>query len=551
MSTMVRLLTILAITSLGIATKANGAETCDGLVALKLPDTTITAAQLVAAGDFKYEAVPGITPTVKLPARCRVTGSIKPTADSDIRFEVWLPTSGWNHRFQQGGNGGLAGAMFYASMIDALQRGSATAGTDDGHQRKGENPFDSSWIPGHPEKLIDYGYRAVHLTAVAAQTIVQAYYGQKAAHSYFLGCSDGGRESLTEAQRYPEDFDGYLAGGAGDGLLYNGVRGIHELRTLHNLGPEQAITPMQLEALSATVLQRCDALDGVRDGVLRDPRECDFKARELICESTPDGRCLTAPQADAVQRIYDGFKDPATGKQLAEGAFGTMGAEHVMWRNLIEAAPLGDAADIEVLATLVYGNPEAPLDLVKVANDIRTATVTSLVSANDPDLRAARRLGRKIIQWHGWADPNTLPQYAVAYSDAVHKVLGTDTADTYRLFMAPGMAHCKGGIGPTLFGGVFGGPTHRNGFADTSGAAGDPEHDIVSALERWVEQDVAPERIIVSDYVAPTSDADGAAPILGGAKVKSTRPLCPYPKVALYKGAGSTDDAANFRCGMP
>jgi feruloyl esterase len=478
----------------------------------------------------------------------------RPTADSDIRFEVWLPTNGWNHRFQQGGNGGLAGAMFYWQMIDALLRGSATAGTDDGHQST--NVFDASWIPGHPEKVIDYGYRAVHLTALASQAIVQAYYGEKAKHSYFLGCSDGARESLMEAQRYPQDFEGYLVGSAGDPFFYNNVRLMAAHRALAALGPDQQLAPSQLASLSDRVLQRCDALDGVKDGVLRDPRDCHFNAHEMICQGAPDGSCLTPTQADAVQSIYEGFKDPATGQQLAPGTFGTLGTERVTWPNMIDVHldEKGLVSEGAGAATLIYGDPNygdphVPLNLVQMAKDIPKAKIVPIIYSDNPDLRQAQTLGRKIIQWHGWADPVVMPQYAIAYAEAVRKLMGADPGDFYRLFMVPGMRHCQDGVGPTVLGGFSDGPTNRDGVADTSGAPGDAEHDIVSALERWVEQGVAPERIIVSEYDGYGSTFPGFRAVPPGTRVKSTRPVCPYPQVAVYKGAGSTDDAANFRCG--
>lgn len=291
---------------------------CAKLVSLRLPHTTVTAASTIPEGDFKLRLPgPGLeAQTVNLPEHCRVTGSIQPTSDSDIRFEVWLPVSGWDHRYQQVGNGGLAGSISYPDMVQALLRGSATASTDDGHASS--NQFDGRWAIGHPEKLIDYGYRAVHLTALAGEAIVAAYYGQMPRHTYFTGCSDGGRESLMEAQRYPQDFDGYLVGAPGIDIPNNEVEHVHVWQVLHALGPTRQLTISQLRALSASVLERCDALDGLRDGIVGDPRKCPFKAAEAVCRGANDGSCLSDAQAQAVQSIYDGVRDPQTGAQVAQ-----------------------------------------------------------------------------------------------------------------------------------------------------------------------------------------------------------------------------------------
>jgi feruloyl esterase len=535
--------TVMSLAAAAWAAPANAQDACARLMFLKLPDTTITEARTIPAGEVKVRPpAPGPDLTANLPAHCRVTGSIRPTADSDIRFEVWLPVSGWNRRYQQVGNGGLAGSIWQFAMVDPLLRGSATAATDDGHATS--TAFDGGWAIGHPEKLIDYGYRAVHLTALAGQAIVQAYYGQKARHTYFVGCSDGGRESLMEAQRFPQDFEGYLVGAPGIDVPNNEVAHLYVWQSLHALGPGGQITPLQLAALSAKVLQRCDALDGVKDGVLRDPRQCPFKATEASCSGRSDGACLTAAQATAVQRIYDGVRDPRTGAQIAPGHFVTMGAEAVVWPVILldtpEGPSLGQSANQGVIGALLYGDPNldmSTVDVVKAAGDAKTK-LAPIINSDSPDLRAARKAGRKILQFHGWADPNIPPQYSIAYFEAVQRFLASDTQDFYRLFLVPGMAHCIGGVGPTSLGGigVYPGLT-------------DPRHDWVSALERWVEDGVAPGQMIGTEFQHDPASPSG--PISPGTAIKSTRPLCPYPKVAVYAGQGGTDDAANFRCAAP
>ena len=519
-------------------TTADAQDACTKLLSLALPATTITDARTVPTGDVKIRLpVPG-EGTVRLPAHCRVTGSIKPTADSDIRFEVWLPASGWNHRYQQVGNGGLAGIIPEFSMVGPLLGGYATASTDDGHENTRD--FDAGWAAGHPEKLIDYGYRAVHLTALAGEALVQAYFSQAARHTYFTGCSDGGRESLMEAQRYPKDFDGYLVGAPGIDIPNNEVGHLHVSQALHSLGPGGRLTVSQLEALSAKVLERCDALDGLKDGQLRDPRQCPFKAADAACSSGQS--CLTPAQARAIQAIYDGARDRVSGRQLTPGDFGTLGTEAATWPGIFvdtAAGPaIGSIASESVIGTLLYheAKPDiASIDVAKAARDAKSR-LAPIMNSDNPDLRTARGTGRKILQYHGWADPNVRPQYSIEYFQAVQRFLKTDTKDFYRLFMVPGMAHCTGGVGPT----------NLSGFAPNP-VPHDPEHDWISALEHWVEDGVAPERMIATEFKLDRPLAPyAAAP--AGTPVKRTRPLCLYPMVAVYQGTGDVDNAASFRC---
>jgi feruloyl esterase len=529
---------VLGLVTIGWVAGATAQEACAKLKTLKLPDTTITQAQMIASGDFKFRIPSPGSPeqTVKLPAHCRITGSIRPTNDSDIRFEVWLPAASWNHRYEQVGNGGLAGVINRFAMVVALGRGMATASTDDGHES--DNAFSGRWAVDHPEKLIDYGYRAVHLTALAGKAIVQAYYGLRARHTYFTGCSDGGRESLMEAQRYPQDFEGYLVGAPGIDIPNNEVGHVHVWQRLHALGPDGQLTAAQLQALSARVLERCDAVDGLKDGQLRDPRECPFKATEAMCRGSSDGSCLTAAQAAAVQSIYDGARDPVTGEQLTPGDFGTMGTEAVTWPGMFLGTssrdPLIVLANEGVVGTLLYGNPQLDMAMVDVAKASSYAKqkLAPVINSDSPDLRVARRLGRKILQFHGWADPNIRPQYSIEYFEAVQRFLGADTQGFYRLFLVPGMRHCAGGVGPTSLGGGISVPGLE-----------DPQRNWMSALERWVEEGVAPEEMVATEFEADRPPS----PVT----TKRTRPLCPYPQVAVYKGTGSPDSATSFRCQVP
>jgi Tannase and feruloyl esterase len=514
-----------------------GTEACDALAALKLPDTTIEKAEAVATGPYEYRVGPGSTRTTDLPGHCRVVGTIRPTPDSAIGFEVWLPAAHWNGKYRQEGNGALAGFIDYRDLIGDLKAGYAAASTDDGHRATAAGGFDANWALGHPEKIIDYGSRAVHRSALAAEAIVAAYYGRRARFAYFVGCSDGGRESLMEAQRYPADFDGYLAGSPGIDIPNNGLAHLYLAKTLLSLGADEQLTTAQLKALSTRALERCDAKDGVKDGVLRDPRRCDFKPQELVCRGGQDGTCLTAAQAAAVQRVYDGLKDPTTGAQLAPGWRNTLGTEFGTWPPMLQFGATQNYLDV-----LLYGRSEpdvAALDLTQAARDTKSS-LGPTINSDSRDLRSARSAGKKILQFHGWPDNAVLAQYSVDYFEAVQKYMGP-TGDFYRLFMVPGMAHCSGGIGPTIY---ADGPDGPDAF-----------HEWVAALEAWVEHGKAPDRIIATEYDTAGVPLDplggGVMSFPAGRSVKSTRPVCPYPEVAVFTGRGSADRAANFACRHP
>ena len=519
------------------------AGACEQLRELKLYGSVIAGAKTVPAGPFETAPpVPGLPKLhFDLPSYCRVTGAIHPTSDSDIKFEVWLPVSAWNGRYQQVGNGGLAGSIVYDGLANALVRGSAAASTDDGHSSA--MPFEAEWAVGHPEKLEDYGDRAVHLTAKIGEALVRAYYGKPASHTYFIGCSDGGRESLMEAQRYPEDFDGYLVGAPGIDILNGAISDINVVRALRALPADQQLGPAQLKVLSSKVLEQCDALDGVKDGVLRDPRECKFDPEEIVCKPGQNFECLTPAQAGAVKKIYEGPKDAKAGEPAAYGFSGTLGSEQFTWPNILVGGLNGFSlanAISPAVATLLYGRSDIDImamDLAEVARDAN-ARVAPVMNPQNPDLSKARALGKKILMFHGWADANIPAQYSIDYFDAVAKRMGRDLGDFYRFFMVPGMPHCSGapGLGANMI--ALGAPDLPSSTA--------AEHDWVSALERWVEQGKAPDRMIATEFDLPTT-AGPFAPVLPATPVKSMRPVCVYPKRAFYKG-GPQNDAVSFNC---
>lgn len=512
---------------------------CDALAKVKLVGAVITDARTVPAGLFTPppDGVPGSP--VKLPAYCRVQGVARPTKDSEIRFEVWLPGAAtWNGKYQQRGNGGYAGSIPSSSLADGLARGYATAGTDDGHV--GQDP---SFAPGHPEKVIDFGHRAVHETAVHAKVVVAAYYGRPASRSYFSGCSDGGREALMEAQRYPEDFEGIVVGAPANewiGLLTTGVWAWRAL----NETPGSRIPVSKLPAIQRAVLASCDVLDRVKDGLIEDPRRCRFDPATLACKG-PDGPgCLTAAQLTALRKIYDGPKNPRTGARIYPGHVPGTEAVNGNWDLWVVAGmdpktmpPFLPWFGLGFYEKMVFEKSPWDYRTLDFDRDVATARtkLAAILSSDNPDLAAFRRRGGKLIQYHGWGDAAISATGSIDYYERVKATLGGSVEDFYRLFMVPGMGHCGGGIGPTNFG---------NGDFDAATAA-DPERDIHAALDRWVEKGIAPERIIATGQRPANGDTDFTR------MTKLSRPLCVFPKIAEYQGSGSIDSAANFVCRVP
>jgi feruloyl esterase len=336
-----------------------------------------------------------------------------------------------------------------------------------------------------------------------------------------------------EAQRYPEDFEGYVVGAPADLVNYN-INHINLVRALRTLPADQQLGPAQLKALSSKVLERCDALDGVKDGVLRDPRACKFDPEDMLCNAGEDrALCLTPAQAKAIKQIYYA-KDAKTEAQIANGFSGTLGTEYVTWPNMLAGAEFA----MPRIATLFYDDPKfdpTTLDLAKVARD-----TAARIAPIDPDLSRARSLGRKIIVFHGWADQSVSAHDSLAYFDAVTKRMGPNLGDFYRLFLVPGMPHCMGvpGLGANNIGmsGLLGG---------TPPQLADADHDWTLAIERWVEQGKAPDRMIATEFDSP---AAAGTPAQMTGRIKSTRPVCVYPKRAVYKGSGPQSDAASFSC---
>lgn len=501
------------------------AQSCEKLAELKLANTTITAAQSVAAGAFT-PATGSAAPFKDLPAFCRVTGVIKPTPDSEIKFEVWMPSSGWNGKFQGIGNGGFAGTITQSALGAAVARGYATASTDTGH-----TTTDASWALGHPEKIVDYGHRGVHEMTEKAKSIIGAFYGNGPKHSYFASCSNGGRQALMEAQRYPNDYDGLIAGAPANQFTHILSGFMWNLQATLN-DPESYISSAKLKAIETAALAACDARDGVTDLVIDDPAKCGFDPSVLLCKGAETDACLTEKQVAALKKIYSGPRD-SKGEPIVPGFLPGGETGPAGWSAWITGSGQNRGLQFffatQTFANMVYKNPAWDFKSFNLDKDSKLADekLAPILNATDADLKAFKARGGKLIMYHGWSDAALPPVNTINYFQSVVAKMGQRDASSFiRLFMVPGMQHCAGGPGPNNFGAFVG------------ATSSDAQHDMSLALERWVEDGIAPDQIIASKR-------QGIDPAIPPTR---TRPLCPYPQVARYKGSGSTDDAANFVC---
>jgi hypothetical protein len=510
---------------------AFGDESCDKISELTIPNAKIIFAQTVAAGTFAGPSAAftgrDLTAFYKnVPAFCRVVAIATPSTDSYIRLEVWMPAAGWNGKLQGIGNGGFAGLIDFMQLGAAVTKGYVVTGTDTGHQG---TPIDATWAIGHPDKIADFGHRGIHEMTRIAKEAVHAYYGKDVRRSYFAGCSDGGREALMEAQRYPGDYDGILAGAPANywtALLSTAISDTQAL----TLDSASFIPPAKIPAISAAVIAACDQKDGVRDGVLNDPRECHFDPSSMQCRAgeTSD-KCLTKAQATALKKIYGGLRDAQghevfpgflPGAEDGPGGWGLWITGEAPAKSLIALFGLGYFSD------MVYEDPKWDYKTFKVESGLKAAEerTAGALNATEADLAAFEKRGGKLILYHGWNDPAIPALNTVNYYQSLIAKMGAKDADSFvRLYMAPGMQHCDSGPG-----------------ADDFGQAGrlvfdDPQHSVDAALEQWVEKGQAPSTIIASKYDEQH-------------RLKMTRPLCTYPQAAKYKGSGDTNDAASFVC---
>ena len=477
-------------------------SSCADIAALAWPFTTITLASSVEAGAFTPPAAARAEAFRSLPAFCRVAATLRPTQDSDIKMEVWLPASGWNGKFMAVGNGAFSGAIGYSAMAANLARGYAVSSTDTGHEGGS-----AGFALGHPEKLIDFGWRAVHEMTGTSKKIATAYYGDVPKFSYWNGCSAGGRQAMKEAQRFPADFDGIIAGAPALDWTSRAAQAVRVEKQLQKSEASRLLRP-QRELLHKAVVDACDALDGIKDGLIADPDRCRFDPSLLQCKASESGGCLTPEQVETARFIYASPKNPKTGRAITGLARGSeLGWTDAGWTASARATGL------DQFRFIVFRNPKWEVSDFDFDSDIVRAEETDAdtINALDPNVKPFLDRGGKLIQYHGWSDPQISPGNSTQYYARVLDALGgRDRVDaSYRLFMVPGMAHCGGGEGPNTF-------------------------DMVTALEQWVERGSAPDQIVATHSTNNVPDR--------------SRPLCPYPQIAAYKGTGSPDTAANFVC---
>jgi feruloyl esterase len=492
------------------AVPALAAATCASLAQeLHLANTTITLAAEVPAGTFKLPGPAGMGPPMNfssLPAFCRVAGTIRPSADSDIRFEVWMPLTGWNGKFIGGGNGVWAGSIAYGDMIKPLAGGYAVAASDVGHQG---SPLDGNFLNGHPEKLIDFGHRAVHETTVAAKSTIETFYGRRPRRSLYVSCSTGGRIGLMEAYRYPDDYDAISATAPANPMVPLMVSSLWTgAATMKD--PESRIPPPKLALVLKAALAACDANDAVKDGVITNPLACHFDPGALQCKDADTPDCLTAPQVAAMRAIYAGPKNPRTGQQIYPGF--SVGSEAQLSLLTMGAEPFPVATTF--FRGPVFNDPSWNFRSFDYDHDVDRAMAFGHDAIDVPPTGLDRFFAgkRKLLLAHGWSDGLIPSQSTVDYYEELVKDIGARRAKSgVRLFMVPGMGHCAGGSGPS-------------------------EIDMIGTIDRWVETGKAPERIVASNPP--------------GQPVR-TRPLCAHPKVAKYSGSGSTDEEKSFRCEAP
>ena len=503
-------------------------DACDHLSTAKIPNTTITLTQQVAPGAFNGPPAPfsgvDISALYKsLPQFCRVVAEAKPTSDSDIKMEVWLPAAGWNGKLLGLGNGGFAGLIDTLNLSMALKAGYAAAATDAGHTG---SPIDAAWAIGHPEKVVDFGHRGIHEMTRVAKVLVQTYYGKAQGHSYFHGCSDGGREALMEAQRYPEDYDGILAGAPANNWTPLLSTAVYDTQALTK-DPASFIPPAKIATIASAVNVACDELDGVHDGILNDPRQCHFDPATIQCKAEDSDKCLTSAQVTALKKLYEGTPDSKghivypgypPGAEDGQGGWGLWITGPAPAKSLMAFFGLG------FFTNFVYEKPDWDYKTFEVGEGLKAANekTAQALNATDADLKPLKTRGGKLILYHGWDDPAISALNTVNYYDSVVKKLGSKDVDSFvRLYMVPGMQHCGGGPGADSF----------------TQVGDDPSHSAQTSLEQWVEKGIAPRTIIASKF-------DGE----DRTHAKMTRPLCPYPQAAKYKGSGDTNDAANFSC---
>jgi len=542
------LLGVLAISAVCSAGEPASAHVpCADMLKLRLPLATVTIAEVVAPGAFRAPVGdPQHGNFSDLPGFCRVHGFVHPVPGSNIGFEVWLPLGKWSGRLHMVGNGAYMSRIYWPELANRIREGDVGVATDTGH--KGGS---LTFAVGHPQRIIDWGERAVHATVVIAKLISRGYFGRLPRYSYFSGCSTGGEEALSEAQRYPDDFNGIIAGDPGNYRTSLNMAFLWQFEQNHRPGDDThpILSVADLQLLHGAVMRACDAADGVRDGVINDPRDCKFAVASLLCKPGSEGHCLSAEQVAVIRAMYAGPHDPLTGAQIYPGY--TLGSEGVVvaphqklpgwsayWADLRRPA---QPIRADFFRYWVFANPEWNWWRFDWHSDpaIVSATIGPKVNATNPDLHRFADHGGKLIMFMGWADPVGSALAAIDYYRQVDEFTANhigvkDTRDAmratgkfFRLYMIPGMGHCAGGPGATHF---------STATRDSTPPVSDAKHDMTIALENWVERDEPPRALIGTHY------ADEKRKVIA-----FQRPLCVFPQVARYIG-GSTKEAAGFRC---
>lgn len=466
------------------------AGTCQDLAKLPLPNVTITQADSVGAGPF---TPPFGQPLGDLPAFCRIAATLKPSADSDIRIELWMPAAGWNGRLEGTGNGGFAGRISYGALAGGLRRGYAVVNTNMGTGTpQGQ---DATIFVGRPEVWADWGYRATHEMTVVSKQLVKAFYEKAPQRSYFAGCSTGGEQALMEAQRYPNDYDGIVAGAAA-----NNRTGVH-LSILWNyvVSKQAPLSKAKLAVVNQAAIQACAA----PDGIIVNPEKCRFDPATLACKSTDADDCLTAPQVETVRQLYSGPVNPRTHEKEYPGL---MPGSEFGWDQL---APKDNEPPYAPIFRWAFGRnwDWHSFDFDRSVK-IYESALAKTVNAINPKLHEFQQAGHKLVVYHGWADWLVAPGESVRYYQQV-KAANKDADSFYRLFMIPGMAHCSGGPGEDAI-------------------------DPLTAVVDWVEHNKAPAQMVASK----------------NKEQASSRLICPYPTTAKYNGTGDIHQANSYTCSV-
>jgi hypothetical protein len=513
-------------------------DACALLADVKLAQVEVESATTVPAGVQVPGAMTGglnSAPVSGLPSFCRVIGHIHAEPGSDIVFEVWMPSQNWDGRLNSAGNGGFAGPLSYMELAAAVRAGQVGTSTNTGHSGNG---MQSDWAKGHPERVRDYGWRAIHLTAVTAKKLVGSFYGRGPDHSYFMSCSNGGRQALMEASRFPEDYDGILAGAPAAFFSDLAMSMIGTVQA--QMAPGAMINSEQAGVLQDEVLKQCDSIDGQSDGLVGDPRKCQVDVSKLACGTSASAQCFTAPQLEALRHIYAGPRD-ASGRQVAPG-YPPSGAEvgvpaYLGWDGWIfegKAPHLHQIFSKGLLSDLIpvpFATPET-FDFNKDPVKFKAALSADLDVT--PNLRQYFDRGGKVILYHGWADAAIPPQLTIAFREAALRASGPKAKDSMRLFVVPGMQHCFAGPGPAAF-----------GQAAAPLPGDQPDSNIASALQAWVETRRTPEKLI-GHFGLPNGFA--TSPVAASGEPQKERLLCAFPTRAVLTRGGNPDRASDYTC---